>query len=61
MTKLEIQAIKALPDEYVVDNLCVMEFKGAVYAIETDLPLIRYKDGQWTDQTSAPKAPTPVN
>ncbi len=47
MTKLEIEAIRKLPEDYVRDGTCVALFNGYVVAVETNLPMIAYKDGEW--------------
>jgi len=52
MTKLEIKAIKALPEEYCVDGLLIASMNGYVAAIETNLPPIIYKGGAWRHLTA---------
>lgn len=49
MTKLELEAIRSLPLDYVKDGTCVTQHMGSVYAIETSLPLIVYRDGVWKE------------
>lgn len=47
MSLLELQAIRALPEEYLKDGTCTCLFKGYVVAMEANLPAIIYKDGKW--------------
>lgn len=50
MTKLEIQAIKLLPEDYCVDGLIMMTHKGYVFAFAPIGRPIQFdpKSKQWT-------------
>lgn len=58
LTKLEIQAIKALPGQYVVDGLLCCTYLDMVIAVETKLPMIMYRNGQWEDPDGKPVSST---
>lgn len=47
MTKLEIEAIRKLPKEYVADDTCTCLFNGLVIAMNADLLPLKYEDGLW--------------
>lgn len=52
MSKLEIEAIKSLPSEYVCDgtNVVLWEPNGVdpmVIAINSKLPAITFRSGEW--------------
>jgi len=51
MTALEIKAIRELPEEYIRDGTHFCLFNGMVVAIQTNLPMIFYKDGKWRHMT----------
>ncbi len=50
MTKLEIQAIKLLPDDYCVDGFNYCTYSGYVVAFAPTLPPIKFDPDsqQWT-------------
>jgi len=52
MTKLEIEAIKALPEECCVDGLCCCTMNGYVVAMAPNLPPVIFKDGLWRELNS---------
>ena len=46
MHRLEIEAIRALPEAYVRDGTVTAEFNGRVIAINPEQPPIVYVDGK---------------
>lgn len=60
MTKLEIQAIRDLPEEYVQDGTCTSGLDQFIVAMATTLPPIIYKDGKWISLSSCDPHPSPA-
>lgn len=49
MSKLELQAIRKLPDNYIVDGTITARcFDDYIVAMNPNLPLIIFKNGEWT-------------
>lgn len=47
MTKLFLEALKKLPDEFVRDGTTAIEMRDGVVAAHPMLTPIKYQDGEW--------------
>lgn len=48
MSKLELQAIRKLPENYIIDGTLTMRcFDDYIVAMNPNLPLIIFENGEW--------------
>lgn len=52
MTLLELQAIRALPEDYLLENVHIRTVGNLVVVMQTSLPPIAFKDGKWIELTA---------
>jgi len=65
MTKLEIEAIRALPEEYVVDGVdCAVvglsSIEDVIVCIHAGLPPMMFRLGRWSEITLISKEDMPA-